>query len=40
MPDIHIDKLFTDKLVAPLRDAVSMVVVPLQKGMNNWDFDL
>ena len=26
---------FTDKLVAPLRDAVSMVVVPLQKGMNN-----
>ncbi len=42
MPDIHIDKLFTDKLVAPLRDAVSMVVVPLQKGMNNlglWTYD-
>ena len=33
---------FTDKLVAPLRDAVSMVVVPLQKGMNNlglWTYD-
>ena len=31
---------FTD--VAPLRDAVSMVVVPLQKGMNNlglWTYD-
>ena len=26
---------FTDSLVAPLRNAVSMVVVPLQKGMNN-----
>ena len=24
---------FTDKLVAPLRDAVSMVVVPLQKRL-------
>ena len=33
---------FTDKLVAPLRDAVSMVVVPLQKVMNNlglWSYD-
>ena len=33
---------FTDKLVAPLRDAVSIVVVPLQKGMNNlglWTYD-
>ena len=33
---------FTDKLVAPLRNAVSMVVVPLQKGMNNlglWTYD-
>lgn len=33
---------FTDKLVAPLRDAISMVVVPLQKGMNNlglWTYD-
>lgn len=33
---------FTDKLVAPLRYAVSMVVVPLQKGMNNlglWTYD-
>lgn len=33
---------FTDKLVAHLRDAVSMVVVPLQKGMNNlglWTYD-
>lgn len=33
---------FTDRLVAPLRDAVSMVVVPLQKGMNNlglWTYD-
>lgn len=33
---------FTDELVAPLRDAVSMVVVPLQKGMNNlglWTYD-
>lgn len=33
---------FTDKLVAPLRDTVSMVVVPLQKGMNNlglWTYD-
>ena len=33
---------FTDKLVAPLRDAVSMVVVPVQKGMNNigfWVYD-
>lgn len=26
---------FTDRLVAPLRSAISMVVVPLQKGMNN-----
>ncbi len=25
---------FTDRLVAPLRDAVSTVVMPLQKGMN------
>ena len=25
---------FTDKLVMPLRSAVSQVVVPLQKGMN------
>lgn len=33
---------FTDSLVAPLRNAVSMVVVPLQKGMNNlglWTYD-
>lgn len=33
---------FTDKLVAPLRSAISMVVVPLQKGMNNlglWTYD-
>lgn len=33
---------FTDKLVTPLRDAISMVVVPLQKGMNNlglWTYD-
>ncbi len=33
---------FTDRLVAPLRNAVSMVVVPLQKGMNNlglWTYD-
>lgn len=33
---------FTDRLVAPLRNAVSMVVVPLQKGMNNmglWVYD-
>lgn len=26
---------FTDKLTTPLRNAVSIVVVPLQKGMNN-----
>ncbi|MDO5403379.1 MAG: rod shape-determining protein MreC [Eubacteriales bacterium] len=26
---------FTDKLTAPFRNAVSVVVVPLQKGMNN-----
>ena len=34
--------LFTDRLVAPLRSAISMVVVPLQKGMNNlglWTYD-
>ena len=33
---------FTDRLVAPLRSAISMVVVPLQKGMNNlglWTYD-
>ena len=33
---------FTDMLVAPLRSAISMVVVPLQKGMNNlglWTYD-
>ena len=33
---------FTDSLVAPFRIAVSMVVVPLQKGMNNlglWTYD-
>lgn len=33
---------FTDWLVAPLRSAISMVVVPLQKGMNNlglWTYD-
>lgn len=33
---------FTDKLVAPLRNAVSFVVVPFQKGMNYmglWVFD-
>lgn len=33
---------FTDSLVTPLRNAVSMVVVPLQKGMNNlglWTYD-
>lgn len=33
---------FTDRLVAPLRSAISMVVVPLQKGMNNlglWIYD-
>ena len=32
----------TDRLVAPLRSAISMVVVPLQKGMNNlglWTYD-
>lgn len=33
---------FTDRLVAPLRSVISMVVVPLQKGMNNlglWTYD-
>ena len=33
---------FTDRLVAPLRSAISMVVVPLRKGMNNlglWTYD-
>ena len=33
---------FTDRLVAALRSAISMVVVPLQKGMNNlglWTYD-
>ena len=33
---------FTDRLVAPLRSPISMVVVPLQKGMNNlglWTYD-
>ena len=33
---------FTDRLVAPLRSAISMGVVPLQKGMNNlglWTYD-
>lgn len=33
---------FTDRLVAPLRSAISMVVFPLQKGMNNlglWTYD-
>lgn len=33
---------FTDRLVAPLRSAISMVVVPLQKGMNSlglWTYD-
>ena len=33
---------FTARLVAPLRSAISMVVVPLQKGMNNlglWTYD-
>lgn len=33
---------FTDRLAAPLRSAISMVVVPLQKGMNNlglWTYD-
>ena len=33
---------FTDRLVSPLRSAISMVVVPLQKGMNNlglWTYD-
>ena len=33
---------FTDRLVTPLRSAISMVVVPLQKGMNNlglWTYD-
>lgn len=33
---------FTDRLVAPLRSAISMVVIPLQKGMNNlglWTYD-
>ena len=34
--------IFIDRLVAPLRSAISMVVVPLQKGMNNlglWTYD-
>lgn len=33
---------FTDRLVSPLRNIVSFVVVPLQKGMNNiglWAYD-
>ena len=39
---LYRNQLFTDTLTKPLRKCVSMVVVPVQKGMNNiglWVYD-